>query len=91
MTKSWRLKCPLHPKCYVKDFLVIFKNIIGAFAEYLRYSKELQFEDEPDYKYLKKLMRRTVEVEKLYNEKVFDWVLIAVSLIRINNRSNLLR
>jgi serine/threonine protein kinase len=45
------------------------------FAQYVKYSKSLEFEQEPDYNYLKRLFRQVIERNYKTNEQlVFSWL-----------------
>lgn len=47
---------------------------IPAMAEYFRYVKRLQFDDRPDYSYLRSLFRKALERKGLEDDGVFDWM-----------------
>ena len=46
------------------------------FAQYLNYCRSLQFEDKPDYSYLRKLFRDLFIRESLKYDGMFDWTVI---------------
>ena len=48
----------------------------SEFAAYLTYSMSLQFEDKPDYRYLRKLFRDLFVRERFVWDYVFDWTLV---------------
>ena len=44
-------------------------------TEYIRYAKKLEFEQQPDYKYLKKLFSRMLKrIHNTNNQLVFSWI-----------------
>lgn len=45
------------------------------FMDYLRYAKNMQFEDRPDYAYLKGLFTTLFEKEGFQMDENYDWVL----------------
>ncbi len=45
----------------------------GEFATYLDYARSLDFDDRPDYSYLRKLFRRLFISEGFKYDNVFDW------------------
>jgi hypothetical protein len=47
-----------------------------AFAEYLNYCKNLQFEEIPDYNRLRQLFRQLFHVQGYSYDYVFDWNLL---------------
>lgn len=56
------------------------------FRDYMHYSKNLKFEEEPDYKYLLSLFTGLAEKENIdLNDNMYDWSVRAVTL---KNHSN---
>ncbi|KAH9597377.1 Protein kinase domain [Trypanosoma melophagium] len=51
------------------------KGTPTEFAAYLNYTRSLQFEDKPDYSYLKRIFRELFEREGYRMDYVFDWTL----------------
>lgn len=49
------------------------------FVKYLRYCRELQFEDRPDYGFLRQLLRERFLREGFQLDFVYDWTLIGLS------------
>ncbi|RWR99024.1 uncharacterized protein B4U79_03734, partial [Dinothrombium tinctorium] len=49
------------------------KGFPSEFAEYLRYVRELEFSETPDYKYLKKLFADLFEKSNFEHDDVYDW------------------
>ncbi len=47
--------------------------LAGEFLTYLHYCRQLQFEDRPDYAYLRQLFRNLSVREAFVNDFVFDW------------------
>ncbi|KEG05969.1 putative casein kinase [Trypanosoma grayi] len=54
---------------------VLSKGFPAEFAAYLNYTRALQFEDKPDYSYLKRLFRDPFVREGYHLDYVFDWTL----------------
>lgn len=46
-----------------------------AFVKYMKYCKELKFEEEPDYKYLRELFRSVMADKKYVYDYKFDWLI----------------
>ncbi len=60
-------------------YLVLFLFLkcvfrIDEFILYFKYVRELQFDEKPDYQYLKDLFKNLAVKLKLYNDFMFDWV-----------------
>lgn len=45
------------------------------FGEYIDYTRSLGFRVEPDYAYLRRLLRRRFKAEGFKNDNVFDWTI----------------
>ncbi|PSK35591.1 hypothetical protein C7M61_004380 [Candidozyma pseudohaemuli] len=54
---------------------VLTKGLPAEFLEYMRYIKNLRFDDKPDYPYLRKLFRDLFKRENYRYDYVFDWTL----------------
>jgi len=54
-------------------FRLLCKNFPREFVLYLEYCRQLRFEDEPDYKYLRGLFEAVLRAQK-DDDRVFDWV-----------------
>jgi hypothetical protein len=52
------------------------KGLNVEFAQYLNYCRSLQFEDKPDYSYLRKLFRDLFIRESLKYDGMYDWTII---------------
>lgn len=50
------------------------KDMPSQMVEYFRYVRRLQFEDRPDYSYLRSLFRRALERKGLGDDGIFDWM-----------------
>mmetsp|Transcript_47432 Transcript_47432/g.112785 ORF Transcript_47432/g.112785 Transcript_47432/m.112785 type:complete len:454 (+) Transcript_47432:99-1460(+) len=46
-----------------------------AFAGYLHYCKSLRFTDLPDYAHMQKIFKDVLSLARIWNDRVFDWVL----------------
>jgi len=76
---------------FQKDTLILAKKMTTSsanlcrglpseFAEYIDYCRSLQFDETPDYVYLRKLLH-TISIRKGFqDDKVFDWTARAVSV-----------
>ena len=54
---------------------MLCRGIPQEFAEYLNYTKNLKFDETPDYKFIKGLFTRAMKQEQLTNDYEFDWFL----------------
>lgn len=54
---------------------VLCKGFPEEFASFINYTRELKFDDRPDYGYLRRLLKTISEKEKFEYDFVFDWVL----------------
>jgi len=52
------------------------KDLPGQFEEYLTYCRKLQFEERPDYGYLRQLLRDAFAQEGFQLDFVYDWSLV---------------
>lgn len=43
--------------------------------QFINYTRELKFDDRPDYAFLKKLMKSIADKEKIEMDFAFDWSL----------------
>ena len=50
------------------------KGFPSEFADYINYTRNLEFEADPDYKYLRGLLLSTLEKEKCTYDFWYDWV-----------------
>ena len=68
-----KISTPVETLC--KGFPGIFQLIfIEEFAQFINYTRELKFDDRPDYVFLKRLLKAVAEREKIEFDTVFDWV-----------------
>ena len=67
----------------------ICKNLPQEFAEYLRYCRNLGFEDEPDYNYLINLFKGLLIKMKENNDSNFTWNKILMSFWNKKSKENL--
>ena len=54
---------------------MLCRGIPQEFAEYLNYTKNLKFDETPDYKFIKGLFARAMKQEQITNDYEFDWFL----------------
>lgn len=52
------------------------KGFPQEFAQYLNYCRSLNFEDKPDYSYLRKLFRELFMREGYKYDSMYDWVVL---------------
>ncbi|XBW37536.1 hypothetical protein QEN19_003116 [Hanseniaspora menglaensis] len=74
------------------EFLCMNGKIPWQFGEFLRYSRNLKFEEEPDYDMLKNLMNSIIEDLNLGSDQSYDWMDLNGGRgwdIRLNKRNNL--
>lgn len=74
------------------DFLCMNGKIPWQFGEFLRYARNLKFEEEPDYEMLKGLMHSVLEELNMANDTHYDWMDLNGGRgwdIRLNKRNNL--
>ena len=57
----------------------LFKGAPVEFAKYLGYCRGLRFEDQPDYAYLRRLMKDIFCKEQIQYDFVFDWKVLSRS------------
>jgi len=62
-------------KNYVLDSQVIITifNSIDEFTDYINYTRNLDFEQEPDYEYLRGLFRQVMTKFNLVQDFEYDW------------------
>jgi len=51
------------------------KNFPDEIQTFIHYTRDLRFDDRPDYGYLKRLLKNIAEKEKFEFDLVFDWVI----------------
>lgn len=64
-------------KSYVKDFQVNylkFYNILDEIQVFIHYTRDLRFDDRPDYGFLKRLIKTISDREKIEFDFNFDWI-----------------
>jgi len=54
---------------------------------FIHYTRDLRFDDRPDYTYLKRLLKTISEREKFEYDNVFDWVIKKQENDKIKNES----
>lgn len=54
-------------------FQVIIINKKGEFYDYVYYTKNLEFTQDPDYAYLKNLFKSVMDKHKFKDDNIFDW------------------
>ena len=61
------------------DIKVLCEGLPNELMEYLRYCRNLAFEEKPDYYYLKKILKERFVKEGYINDCVYDWHMIPYS------------
>lgn len=55
---------------------ILCKNLPVQLQELVRYCRGLNFEEEPNYEYVRKLLREIAESSKFEFDNIFDWMII---------------
>jgi len=61
---------------------VLTKHFPEEFASFINYTRDLKFDDRPDYGFLKRLMKTITEGEKIEFDYCFDWVIKKQETVR---------
>ena len=51
----------------------ICEGLPSAFAEYLKYARNLKFSQKPNYKYLRRIFRICMRKNKFKYDYLYDW------------------
>ena len=54
---------------------VLCKGFPEEFASFINYTRDLKFDDRPDYGYLRRLLKGIADKESFQLDNVFDWVI----------------
>jgi len=54
---------------------ILCKGLPGELIELLNYSRDIKFDEKPDYAYVKSLFKKLMEREKIENDNNFDWTM----------------
>jgi serine/threonine protein kinase len=54
---------------------VLCKGFPDEFASFINYTRDLKFDDRPDYGYLRRLLKSIADKESFQLDNVFDWVI----------------
>jgi len=60
-------------------FAYLKLNISDEIPEFIHYTKDLKFDDRPDYSYLKRLFKTIMDKEKYEFDNLYDWFTIKKS------------
>lgn len=52
------------------------KGLPREFVTLVNYSRNIKFQEKPDYVYIKNIFRERMEREGYINDSIYDWVLI---------------
>lgn len=55
---------------------VLCKGFPDEFASFINYTRDLKFDDRPDYAYLRRLLKSIADKEKFELDFMFDWVMM---------------
>ena len=72
---------------YIKKTIAPEKLCSGLpeeFCEYIKYTKNLNFEEEPNYKYLRDLFIKILDKNNFKNDLIFSWI----KYLQINKKNN---
>ena len=71
-----------------KNIKFFLKFILEEFVEYINYTRKLEFEQEPNYEYLRGLFRSVMVKNDYKNDLQFDWIkpIIKDDKISINSK-----
>jgi len=59
---------------FLKALINFILFYLAQFCDYINYTKNLGFEDDPDYNYLKELFKKVMENNNDQFDFMFDWV-----------------
>jgi hypothetical protein len=65
----------IYKKKLATPLTTLCEGLPEEFLTYLKYCRSLEFESDPDYKYLKKLFRSLLKQLNYENDKKFDWMI----------------
>ena len=67
---------------------VLCKGFPDEFASFINYTRDLKFDDRPDYGYLRRLLKTIAEREKYEMDYSFDWVIKKKQLDEEENKED---
>lgn len=74
---------------------LLCKGFPDEYTSFINYTRELKFDDRPDYGYLRRLLKTISERDKIEFDYVFDWIIKRKQIeedenkeININNENN---
>ena len=74
----------MYPTCYALVYLVNYLTYNkDEFSSYFNYIRELQFDEKPDYQYLRDLFRKMLMKNEYVYDLNFDWNLNVDKLLNI--------
>lgn len=53
---------------------VLCKGFPEEFASFINYTRDLKFDDRPDYGYLRRLLKGIADKDSFQLDNIFDWV-----------------
>ena len=74
MKKLWRKKYRHRLNYYAKVVLVGYFLFLEEFQVFLHFTRDLRFDDRPDYSFLKRLLKSVCEREGFGLDNNFDWL-----------------
>lgn len=54
---------------------VLCKGFPEEFASFINYTRDLKFDDRPDYGYLRRLLKGIADKDSFQLDNIFDWVI----------------
>jgi len=67
---------------------VLCKGFPDEFASFINYTRDLKFDDRPDYGYLRRLLKTIADREKYEFDYSFDWVIKKKQLDEEENKDD---
>jgi hypothetical protein len=68
----------------IKKFTIIIK---AEFTTYINYTRNLDFEQEPDYNYLRGLFKKVMEDRGLQHDYIYDWAKKDNNITNLNSNN----
>lgn len=54
---------------------VLCKGLPDEFSAFINYTRDLKFDDRPDYGYLRRLLKTIADKDQIQYDYMFDWVI----------------
>lgn len=81
-----KISTPIESLCkgFPGKYLYFINIILEEIQTFIHYTRDLRFDDRPDYGYLKRLLKNISEKEKFEFDLIFDWVIKKQENVKIN-------